>query len=105
MGHTWEWLFVGAGSERVGKLDEPGEAQGGGARAKKTNQDRMIIFVLVQRQKKVSIGELLLFGKSTNSRSELTIYLPNCFRYHLRIGEIVFPGLTRPGSRGHRQPS
>ena len=46
-------------------------------------QDQISAFFLVKGQKKISVGDLLLFGKSINSRSEATIYLPILFSYHL----------------------
>jgi len=49
-------------------------------------QDQISVFFLVQGQKKISVGELLLFGKSNSPRSESTVYLPNCSSYHLSEG-------------------
>jgi len=46
-------------------------------------QDQISIFFLVPGQKKVTIGDVLLFGKLTDSRSESAGYSPNCFSYHL----------------------
>ena len=46
-------------------------------------QDQISVFFLVQGQNEISVGTLLLFGKSTNSGSEAAVYLPNCFSYHL----------------------
>lgn len=45
--------------------------------------DQISAFFLVQGQEKVSLGELLLFGKSTDSRSETMVYLLYCLSCHL----------------------
>jgi hypothetical protein len=45
--------------------------------------DQMSTFFLVQGQKKVSVGELLLFSKPTELRPESTVYLPCHLSYHL----------------------
>ena len=45
--------------------------------------DQISAFFLVQGQKKVSLGKLLLFGKSTDSRSETMVYLLYCLSCHL----------------------
>ena len=49
-------------------------------------QDQISVFFLVQGQKKISVGELLLFGESNSLRPEPTVYLPNCSSYHLSEG-------------------
>ena len=45
--------------------------------------DQISAFFLVKEQKKISVGDLLLFGKSINSRFESTVYLQNFFSHHL----------------------
>jgi len=45
--------------------------------------DQMSVFFLVKGQKKVSVGELLLFGESTGSRSESMVYLLYFLSRHL----------------------
>ena len=44
---------------------------------------RISAFFLVRGQKKVSAGEVILFGKPITSKSEPTVCLPICFSYHL----------------------
>lgn len=82
------------------------EAEKGRRAAIRRLQDQISVFFLVQRQKKILIGELLPFGKSTNSRSESAVYLSNrLVVIYLRIGEHAFPGLVRPRPRSHWQSS
>jgi len=46
-------------------------------------QDQISVFFLVQGKKEVSIGDVLLFGKSSDSRSESAVYSPTHFSCHL----------------------
>ena len=58
-------------------------AEKGRRAAIRSLQDRMSVFFLVQGQRKVTIGELLLFGKSVDSRFESMVCLPNGCSRHL----------------------
>lgn len=67
-------------------------------------QEQISVFFLVKGKKKITVGNLLLFGKSTNLTSKLMACLPIVLVIiYLKIGKVAFPGLVRPRSPGHRE--
>ena len=80
------------------------EAEQGRRTAIRSLQEQISRFFLVKGQRRVSIGELLLFGKSIDSTFKSMVHLPNCLVViYLRIGEVAFPGLIRTRTRDHEQ--
>ena len=57
-------------------------------------QDQISAFFLVRGQKKISVGDLLLFGKLSQVPNQLTHQTVLVIIY-LRIGDIAFPGLIQ----------
>ena len=80
------------------------EAEQGRRTAIRSLQEQISRFFLVKGQRKVSIGELLLFGKSIGSTFKPMAHLPNYLVViYLRIGEVAFPGLIHPRTHNHEQ--
>jgi len=66
--------------------------------------DQISAFFLVEGQKKISIGDLLLLGKLINSRSnQWFTYQTVLVIIYLEIGEWTFPERVRPRPRDHGQ--
>lgn len=67
-------------------------------------QDQISSFFLVGGKKSwISVGDLLLFSKLPDLRSESMTYQTGLVVVYLKIGEHAFPGLIRPRSPGHGQ--
>jgi len=77
------------------EVDEPGEPEELDAKARHRKAERkrravikgllhkISAFFLVTGNKKVSAGDVILFGESITSKSGLAVCLPICFSYHL----------------------
>lgn len=59
-------------------------------------QEQISEYFLPPEQRKISVGELLLFGEFIHSQSGSTVHLPvSSVVVYLRIGYHAFPGLIQ----------